>query len=168
MGVLGRSVMSQSVKKGLSFGLTSGIITTLGMVVGVNASTSSRLAVIASIVAIAIADAFSDAVAMHVSEESEGMHTKKEIWEATITTFLAKFSFALTFILPILFVSLELAVLIDIVWGLSLMTVFNVFLARSQNENVFRVVIEHLAIAIVVVVITYVVGLAISTFVLDT
>ncbi len=162
-----RGVMSQSIKKGLSFGLTSGIITTLGMVVGVNASTSSRLAVIASIVAIAIADAFSDAVAMHVSEESEGVHSKKEIWEATITTFLAKFCFALTFILPIWFLPLDIAVLIDIAWGLSLMTVFNIFLARSQDENVFRVVIEHLAIAAVVVIITYVVGLAISTLILD-
>jgi VIT1/CCC1 family predicted Fe2+/Mn2+ transporter len=159
--------MSQSIKKGLSFGLTSGIITTLGMVVGVNASTSSRLAVIASIVAIAIADAFSDAVAMHVSEESEGMHSRKEIWEATVTTFLAKFTFAMTFILPILFLPLNLAVLIDIAWGLSLMTVFNIFLARSQNENALRVVVEHLAIAVVVIVITYVVGLAISTYVLE-
>ena len=165
--MFGRSVMSQSIKKGLSFGLTSGIITTLGMVVGVNASTSSRLAVIASIVAIAIADAFSDAVAMHVSEESEGMHSRKEIWEATVTTFLAKFTFAMTFILPIWFLTLDFAVLIDIIWGLSLMTAFNVFLARSQKENVLRVVVEHLAIAAIVVVITYVVGLAISTYVLE-
>lgn len=158
--------MNLSIKKGLSFGLTSGIITTLGMVVGVNASTSSRLAVIASIVAIAIADAFSDAVAMHVSEESEGGHSNKEVWEATISTFLAKFIFAMTFVIPIWFLALDIAVLVDLVWGLSVMTVFNVLLARSQNEKVLRVVVEHLTIAIVVVLITYFVGLSISTIVL--
>ena len=149
--------------KGLSFGLTSGVITTLGMIVGVNAGTSSRLAVITAIVAIAIADAFSDAVAMHVSEESEGVHSRKDVWEATMATFLAKFVFALTFVVPILLLPLETAVLVDIFWGLLLMTVFNIFLARSQEENVLRVVVEHLAIAIVVVLITYVAGSFLST-----
>jgi len=159
--------MSVSIKKGLSFGLTSGVITTLGMVVGVNASTSSRLAVIAGIVAIAIADAFSDAVAMHVSEESEGIHSRGDVWEATMATFLAKFTFAMTFVIPIWFLPLDIAVLIDIVWGLSIMTVFNFLLARSQDERVLRVIFEHLAIAIVVVLITYIVGLSLSTIITE-
>ena len=58
--------MKESVKKGFGFGLTSGVITTLGMMVGLNASTGSRTAVIGGIIAIAIADAFSDAVGMHI------------------------------------------------------------------------------------------------------
>ena len=155
--------MSLSIKKGVSFGLTSGVITTLGMIVGVNASTSSRLAVIAAIVAIAIADAFSDAVAMHVSEESEGAHTRKDVWEATMATFMTKFLFALTFVIPIWFLALDIAVLVDIIWGLLIMTVFNIFLARSQEERVLRVVLEHLTIAIVVVLITYITGSFLST-----
>ena len=157
--------MSVSIRKGLSFGITSGVITTLGMVVGVNASTSSRLAVIAAIISIAIADAFSDAVAMHVSEESEGVHTRKDVWEATMATFLAKFAFAMTFVIPIWFLALDIAVLIDIIWGLLIMTVFNIFLARSQDERVLRVVFEHLTIAIVVVLITYTAGSFLSTVV---
>ncbi|MHA2433335.1 MAG: hypothetical protein ACXADO_08925 [Candidatus Thorarchaeota archaeon] len=155
--------MSLSIKKGLSFGLTSGVITTLGMIVGVNASTSSRLAVIAAIVAIAIADAFSDAVAMHVSEESEGVHARKGVWEATMATFLTKFTFAMTFVIPIWFLALDIAVLVDIIWGLLIMTVFNILLARSQEEKVLRVVFEHLTIAVVVVLITYFVGSLLST-----
>ncbi|MGY5854944.1 MAG: hypothetical protein RTU92_15355 [Candidatus Thorarchaeota archaeon] len=157
--------MSLSIKKGLSFGLTSGVITTLGMIVGVNASTSSRLAVIAAIVAIAIADAFSDAVAMHVSEESEGVHTRKDIWEVTMTTFLTKFLFAMTFVIPIWFLALDIAVLVDIIWGLMIMTIFNILLARSQDERVLRVVFEHLTIAVVVILITYMAGLFLSTVV---
>ena len=157
--------MSVSIRKGLSFGITSGVITTLGMVVGVNASTSSRLAVIAAIISIAIADAFSDAVAMHVSEESEGVHTRKDVWEATMATFLTKFAFAMTFVIPIWFLALDIAVLVDIIWGLLIMTVFNIFLARSQDERVLRVVFEHLTIAIVVVLITYTAGSFLSTVV---
>ena len=157
--------MSVSIRKGLSFGLTSGVITTLGMVVGVNASTSSRLAVIAAIISIAIADAFSDAVAMHVSEESEGVHTRKDVWEAAMATFLTKFVFAMTFVIPILFLALDIAVLVDIIWGLLIMTVFNIFLARSQEERALRVVFEHLTIAIVVILITYIAGSFLSTII---
>jgi VIT1/CCC1 family predicted Fe2+/Mn2+ transporter len=46
-----------------------------------------------------------------------------------------------------------------------IMTVFNIFLARSQEENVFRVVFEHLAIAVIVILITFIAGLFLSTVV---
>ena len=36
--------MKASIKKGFGFGLTSGVITTLGMMVGLNASTGSKIA----------------------------------------------------------------------------------------------------------------------------
>jgi hypothetical protein len=64
-------LMKHSWKVGLSFGLTSGIITTLGLMVGLNSSTNSKLVVIGGIMTIAIADSPSDALGIHVSEESE-------------------------------------------------------------------------------------------------
>ncbi|NHJ12259.1 MAG: hypothetical protein EAX95_01215 [Candidatus Thorarchaeota archaeon] len=155
--------MSLSIRKGLSFGLTSGVITTLGMIVGVNATTSSHLAVMAAIVAIAIADAFSDAVAMHVSEESEGVHSGQEIWEATMATFFAKFLFAMTFIVPVWLLPLNMAVLVDIVWGFLLISIFNILLARSRGDKIIRMTFEHLAVAIVVVFVTHVAGTLLST-----
>ncbi len=94
--------MKHSLKIGISFGLTSGIITTLGLIVGLHSGTHSRLIVIGGILIIAIADAFSDALGIHISEESENKHDTKEIWESTIFTFLSKFVFALTFIAPFL------------------------------------------------------------------
>jgi VIT1/CCC1 family predicted Fe2+/Mn2+ transporter len=85
--------MKHSLKTGFSFGLTSGIITTLGLMVGLHSGTHSKLVVVGGILTIAIADAFSDALGIHISEESENKHTKKEIWESTISTFLSKFVF---------------------------------------------------------------------------
>ena len=67
--------MNHSIKVGVSFGITSGIITTLGMMVGLQSGTHSKLVVIGGVLMIAIADAFSDALGIHVSEESEGKHT---------------------------------------------------------------------------------------------
>ena len=80
--------MKISIRKGVGFGLTSGIITTLGLIVGLNAGTHSKIVVIAGILTIAIADAFSDSMGIHISEESGHKNkSSKEIWESTISTF---------------------------------------------------------------------------------
>lgn len=156
-------MFTHSLKIGLSFGLTSGIITTLGLMVGLNAGTGSKLVVIGGILTIAIADAFSDALGIHVSEESEGRHTPREVWISTISTFCAKFIFALTFIVPVLLFDLPLAVLVSIFWGLAMLCVFSYAMAREQKENPFKVVAEHFIIAIVVIIATYYAGNWIST-----
>lgn len=149
-----------SLKTGLSFGLTSGIITTLGLMVGLHSGTHSKLAVIGGILTIAIADAFSDALGIHVSEESENVHTQREIWESTIATFLAKFVFALTFIVPVLLLSLSSAVLVSLAWGLSVLGLLSYKMA--EKEHPWRVVGEHLLIAALVVVLTHYVGVWIA------
>ena len=150
--------MRHSLKTGLSFGLTSGIITTLGLMVGLHSGTHSKLVVIGGILIIAIADAFSDALGIHVSEESENKHTSREIWESTICTFAAKLIFAMTFVVPVLLFPLTTAIVVSIVWGLSLLAIFSYYLAKEQEEKPWKVVGEHLLIAVVVIIITHFVG----------
>ena len=150
--------MNHSVKIGFSFGLTSGIITTLGLMVGLNSGTHSKLVVIGGVLTIAIADAFSDALGIHISEESENKHTTKEIWESTIATFLSKFAFALTFVIPVLLFPLTTAIYVSIVWGFTLLGLFSFYIAKEQGVKPWKVVIEHLVIALAVIIITHYVG----------
>lgn len=150
--------MNLSTIKGLSFGLTSGIITTMGMMVGLESGTKSKIVVLGGIVTIAIADAFSDALGMHISEESEAKHSRKEVWEATISTFLAKFLFALTFLFPILMFTLDTAVIVSVIWGLSVITLISYLMARNQKIKPWKVIAEHLLIAVIVIAITHYVG----------
>lgn len=150
--------MRHSLKVGFSFGLTSGIITTLGLMVGLHSGTHSKLVVIGGVLTIAIADAFSDALGIHVSEESENRHTTKEIWESTICTFATKFIFAATFVVPILLFELTTAIIVSIVWGLSLLGVFSFYIAKGQRVNPWRVITEHLLIALVVIITTHYLG----------
>jgi len=154
--------MKKSIKKGIGFGLTSGIITTLGLIVGLSYGTSSKLLVIGGILMIAVADSFSDALGIHVSEEFEG-HKQKEIWESSIHTFLSKLVFALTFIIPFLIFTLNTAIIISIAWGLALISLFSFYIARKQNKKPFKVVTEHLIISIIVIIITYFIGKWVST-----
>jgi len=155
--------MKHSTKIGLCFGLTSAIITTLGLIVGLHSGTHSKLIVLGGILTIAIADAFSDALGIHVSEEAENVHTKKEIWLSTISTFSAKFLFALTFVIPILLFELSTAIVISIIWGLFMLGVLSLTISKEKKENPWESVSEHLIIALVVVVITHYVGDLISS-----
>ncbi|MDP2767714.1 MAG: VIT1/CCC1 transporter family protein [Candidatus Methanoperedens sp.] len=150
--------MRHSLKIGLIFGLTSGIITTIGLIMGLHAGTHSRLVVIGGVSTIAIADAFSDALGIHISEESERRHINKEIWESTLATFLAKFVFASTFIAPLLLFPLSTAIIVSVVWGLSLLDILSFFIAREQKIKPWKVIVEHLAIAMVVIVLTHYAG----------
>jgi len=155
--------MKHSLIVGFSFGLTSGIITTLGLMVGLHSGTHSKLVVIGGVLTIAIADAFSDALGIHISEESENKHTTKEIWESTIATFLSKFVFALAFIVPVLLFQLTTAIIVSVVWGLSLLGFFSFYIAKGQKVNPWKVVIEHLVIALVVIIMTHYAGEWISS-----
>jgi VIT1/CCC1 family predicted Fe2+/Mn2+ transporter len=156
--------VKRSIRKGLGFGLNSGVITTLGMMVGLNASTRSKLAVIGGIIAIAIADAFSDAVGIHISEESDNGHTEREIWESTLSTLASKFIIALSFVVPVLAFGLSLAIAVSVVWGLALVSIFSYYLATQQGVRSYKVVLEHVGIVILVIIITHYVGKWVGAF----
>jgi len=164
MGLLYKNkfMIKPSLKTGFGFGLTSGIITTLGLMVGLHSGTHLKIAVIGGILTIAIADAFSDALGIHISKEAESKNAAKEIWEATISTFLSKFIFALTFIIPVLIFPLLTAIIINVIWGLSLLGIFSFFIARQRQVKPWKVIMEHLTIALLVVVITHYIGDLIS------
>jgi len=155
-------IKNHSLNIGFSFGLTSSIITTLGLMVGLYSGTHSKPVVIGGILTIAIADAFSDALGIHISEESENRHTVKEIWMATVATFFSKFLFSLTFIIPVLLFKLLVAMIVSMAWGLSGLCLLSYTMARTQKTNPVRVIAEHLSIAAIVIILTHYVGRWIS------
>jgi len=150
--------MKDSLRTGVSFGLTSAVITTLGLMVGLHSGTHSRIVILAGILTIAVADAFSDALGIHISEEAENIHSAKEIWGATVATFLTKFLFAMTFLVPVFLISLSAAIIVNLIWGLSILTVLSYIIARSQGKPPWKIVGEHLLIAIVVIAATHWLG----------
>ncbi len=150
--------MRESLLSGISFGLTSGVITTVGLIVGLNAGTHSRLAVIGGVVTIAIADALSDALGIHIAEESRDGRTGQHIWAATLSTFFSKFLMAATFLIPLLFLKLATAVVLCVVWALLVVVIISDLLAKARGEGRLKTIAEHLLIAMVVIVVTHYVG----------
>jgi len=150
--------MKLPYKTGFSFGLTSGIITTLGMMMGLYSSTHEEMVVAGGILTIAITDAFSDSIAMHMSQEARGESNEKEIWQATLSTFVAKFIFSGIFMVPVLLLELNTAIIVSIISGLVLLGIVSLLIAEEEKKHPVKLMIEHIVIAVVVLVATYFAG----------
>jgi VIT1/CCC1 family predicted Fe2+/Mn2+ transporter len=154
--------MKKHFKVGMGFGLTSATITTLGLMIGLQSSTGSRLAVIGGILTIAIADSFSDALGVHVAKEAEGNFSHREVWQATISTFLFKSIFASSFLIPVLFLPINQAILVAIIWGTIILIFQSYKLAKDNRSKVFSALLEHLSIATLALLLTHYLGILIA------
>lgn len=149
---------SEGARTGLFFGATSGVITTIGLIVGLNSGTRSVIAVLGGILVIAVADAMSDALGIHLAEEADPETDHGHVWSATIMTFLTKFVFSISFAVPLLLLPLGPAVVASVIWGLLVIVVLSYFLARTQNEPPLFIIAEHVGIAVLVVVFSHFIG----------
>lgn len=149
---------TDGARTGLFFGATSGVITTVGLLTGLYAGTGSVTAVLGGILVIAVADAMSDALGIHLAEEADPNTSTSHVWSATISTFITKFVFAISFAVPLLLLPLQTAVIVSLVWGMVVITVLSYFLAKSQGERPLPIIAEHLGIAILVVLLSHLIG----------
>jgi len=142
----------------LVFGISSATLTTLGILVGLDAATSSEIAVIGGIASVAVADSLSDSLSMYASKKSERGSSQKNAIKSAFATFLGKFIFSLTFMIPILLFSLKKAVFIDLLWGLILLVLVNIQIAYFKEENITKEVMLNLLIAAVVIILSSLTG----------
>ncbi len=142
----------------LTFGITSGILTTVGVLVGVNAATASKLSVIAAIVAIAVADSLSDAFGMYMSKVSERGGGRKVAFRYAMGTLAGKFFFPLTFIIPIAFSPLETAVWINLSWGGLVLILLSVEQALVAQESVLRQIARNVGLVIFIIAVSTLAG----------
>lgn len=154
--------MKVSLRKGISYGTTSGVITTLGLLIGLYSISAGRNVVLAGILTIAFADAFSDGLGIHISEEAENHHSKRSIWESTFSTILSKMALGISFIIAVLLFPLDRAILINIIYGIFVLSILSYLVARQNNEKPQAVLLEHLGIACLVIIGSYLIGKGIN------
>lgn len=151
--------MKDSIKKGLGFGMTSAVITTLSLIVGLHSGTDLKYAVIGAILVIAFADSLADSLGIYMSEKSREGGTTKDAGSSMIVTFFTKFTFALTFLVPILiFNDLHIAIIIDLIYGFILLVTLSYRMARDKKEKPLKTIAFHVFLAVAVITGSHYIG----------
>lgn len=141
-----------------SFGIASGVLTTLGVIIVMNKSVVSLLAIIAGIVAIAVADSMSDAFGVYSLKKTERGTAPRSAFAAAIATFLGKVVCTLTFIIPFLLLPIDTAVIVSIFWGVFLLIIVNLEIAVIQQESIWKTILVNLLLAGLVMFLSLVAG----------
>ena len=140
-----------------SFGATSAIITSLGLITGLRTFSSPRLSIIGGLFIIAVADNIADSLGIHVYQEAECLKTR-EIWFSTFTNFLTRLLVSITFAFPVILLPLNIAVIVSVLWGILLLSLLSYSIAKREGKNPYLAILEHIFIAALVILISNTAG----------
>ena len=141
----------------VSFGSTSAVVTSIGLVVGFATTGTSRATLVASLLIVGIADNLSDSLSIHLYQESEGLEPH-EAFVSTVTNFLTRLTITATFVALAVTLKDWALIICATAWGLVVLGMLTVSLAHERNAPVGRELIRHFAIAAVVIALSRAIG----------
>lgn len=154
--------------QGMTFGMMDAIINVVGIIIGLSVI-GNKLTVFVAILVAGIANSLGNAAGFHVSEETEGIHTRKEVWKSTVLTFLGTFLVTMLLLIPLLFLDLTGAVFSSVSIGVFLLVLLGFIVSRCLNYNrrkTLKLMVEYLLMGIVVIIVAYYLGIFASNLVI--
>jgi len=145
----------------VSFGSTSAVITSIGLVVGFASADTSRATLVGGLLIVGIADNLTDSLSVHLYQESEGLESG-EAFVSTVTNFCARLLVTATFVTLVVVLPRAWLIPAAIVWGLTVLGTLTVLLARERGAPVGRELLRHFAIAVLVIGISRAIGVFVS------
>ena len=153
--------MTEKNKEGLqgaTFGVMEATIMMLAVMMGLSA-TGNRFVVAIGLLTAGLADAVANAAAFHVSEETETVHTRREIWKSTIYTFLATLVTVAVLIWPVLLMEIKQAVITSWVIGVIILLCIGYSVSRlTKRAKPIKLMAEYLAFGILAAALCYGLG----------
>jgi VIT1/CCC1 family predicted Fe2+/Mn2+ transporter len=140
-----------------SYGSTAAIVTSVGLVVGFGAASVPRSAVVSGLLIIAVADNVSDSLSIHIYQESENLDSHAA-FRATLTNFAARFLVVLSFVGIVLAFPGRAVQPLAAAWGMLLLGTLTYVLSRLRRVPPWREITKHLAVGIVVVSVSRILG----------
>lgn len=146
----------------ISFGGTAAIATSMALIVGLDAANAGRAVMISALLIAAVADNLTDSLSVHMYQESERLE-QKEAFVGTVANFVTRFVVCLSFVLIVALLRGHAAVIAGIVWGMSLLASLSYLLARHRKVSATAEVAKHLAVALVIILVSKSIGHWINT-----
>jgi hypothetical protein len=135
----------------ISFGATSAIVTSLAFIVSLSGSVEPRMPIIGSLLVFAIADNISDSLGIHIFQESD-LKKPGVVNISTLSNFATRFFMILSFIAIVYLIPIQVAVITSLIWGIAVLMTLSYLIAVEQARNPIKDMLQHLAIAVLVII----------------
>jgi len=143
-----------------SFGASSAIVTSLGLIVGFAAANASTATILGALLIVALADNLTDSLSIHIYQESERL-APRAVFRGTLTNFATRLTVSLSFVLLVFALPVEYALPVAVIWGLLLLATLTCLVARRRRVSMARELWRHLAAAVLVLAVSRIVGVLI-------
>jgi VIT1/CCC1 family predicted Fe2+/Mn2+ transporter len=147
----------------LSFGSTAAIVTSMALILGLDAATATKSTIVSGLLIVALADNLTDALSMHVYEESHRRLAPREAFLATASNFVARLAVSLAFVLLVIVLPVGSAIVTSLALGLGLLVILTWALARERKGSLVAELFKHIAGALVVLLLARGVGTLIAS-----
>ena len=144
-----------------SFGGPAAIVTSMGLIVGLDAATVTKAAVVQSLLIIALADNLTDSLSVHIYQESERL-AERQAYRITVANFFTRLLTSLSFVIILLLSPMSVAVYICVTWGFVLLSGLSYLLAKARRVDAFTEIAKHSAIALTVIAVSKAIGAWVS------
>jgi VIT1/CCC1 family predicted Fe2+/Mn2+ transporter len=141
----------------LSFGGPSAIVTSMALIVGLDAVTAAKATVVTSLLIIGIADNLTDSLSVHIYQESERL-AERQAFRTTVANFFTRIFVAISFVLLFVLFPTSMAIYICVFWGFILLSGLSWLLARARGASVISEIWKHSSVALVVIALGKAIG----------
>ena len=146
----------------ISFGGTAAVVTSMALIVGLEAANAGKAAMLSALLIAAVADNLTDSLSVHMYQESERME-QKEVFRGTFSNLATRFIVCLSFVLIVCVFRGRAAGVAGVAWGMSLLAGLTYILARHRRVSVISELGKHLAAALLIIVVSQAIGRWINT-----
>lgn len=133
-----------------TFGGTSAIVTSMGLIIGLQSATASTATIVSGLLIVAVADNISDSLSIHMYQEAERLDHGVAL-RTTLMNFLARLLVTLSFVTIVVVLSAAYAGIVALVWGFLFLAGLSYVLARERGVSPLGEVAKHIGIAILVI-----------------
>ena len=140
-----------------SFGGPAALVTSMALIVGLEAATVQKAAVVTGLLIIGIADNLTDSLSVHIYQESERL-AQRDAFRTTVANFFTRLFVCLSFIAILLVLPPASAIPASLIWGFTLLAVLSYFLAKARGANPLSEILKHCAVAFAVIAISKAIG----------
>ena len=141
----------------ISFGGPAAIVSSVALIVGLDAAAADRTAIAGSLLILALADNLTDTLGVHIYQEAERL-AQPEAFRTTVTNFLTRLLVSLSFVALVLTTRAPLRSYLCLVWGLLLLALLSYLVARARAASPAAVIARHCGVALIVIALSAAIG----------